>query len=407
MAHTLIVTATHDYTGDAIGVVDNLTFLTSELSPTATFDSSQLSNLLHVIGDGALDHINLEVPTQNNFSAAGWTFSIWAGGYVSIRGHAGGNSITGSSTYNIIFGKGTHTLNGGDSGNSFAYEVASDAVHGQTVAGGAGVDTLNIGGTGTYNFASAHFSDIDELVFGRVVSATPTKVILAGNQIGAGGLAAVTDQNPGDHICALIVKGSDINLSALLFLPWFPADSVTLKGTSGDDRLIGSAKADALYGRGGDDRLNGGGDKDVLSGGAGADRLKGGDGADLINGGGGDDLISGGAGRDILKGAGGLDAFVFDAVLGAGNVDHIADFAHAADKIALEHSIFSAIPTGSLAAGAFHLGGTATTPANRILYAQSHGKLYYDDDGTGPDGKVLFAVLDNHAPLTASDFEIG
>ena len=41
-----------------------------------------------------------------------------------------------------------------------------------------------------------------------------------------------------------------------------------------------------------------------------------------------------------------------------------------------------------------------------IVYDQTTGNLYYDADGTGGAAAILFAKLDGHPTLTASDFTV-
>jgi Ca2+-binding RTX toxin-like protein len=80
-----------------------------------------------------------------------------------------------------------------------------------------------------------------------------------------------------------------------------------LTGTAHDDVLDGLAGDDVLEGRGGNDRLDGGAGNDIIDGGAGNDTLLGGDGHDLLEGGDGNDALDGGAGIDILDGGSGND----------------------------------------------------------------------------------------------------
>ncbi len=389
MVNLLTAAASHDYRPDSIGVVDHLTFATSETFPEVEVNASQLSSLLQVTGDSSPDGINVYLTIESDFSAAGWGFATWTG-YVSIYGHSGGNSITGSSTYNFIIGNGTQTLIGGPTGNGFMYAVASDIAPGQTVTGGAGEDDIRVAGAADFDFSAAHLSNIDDLIFEFIASTDPMRAILAGDQIGSGAITVVENENPLGHPVALIVRGSTANLTGVTFNGWNPDENtITIKGTSGNDRLTGSIEPDKI------------------KGGGGKDKLKGGSGDDVLNGGTAKDILSGGAGNDKLKGAAGNDTFLFDTALnGATNVDLIVRFIHGHDTIGLEHSIFSVIPLGHLSAGAFHIGRHANDASDHIIYNQAQGKLFYDDDGNGPDGKTLFAVIDNHTTLSASDFVI-
>lgn len=115
-------------------------------------------------------------------------------------------------------------------------------------------------------------------------------------------------------------------------LPWNA--SAFEHGTSGDNKMKGTADDDAFDGLGGSDIIKGfageddliGGDgADVLKGGTGQDRLRGDDGDDTLNGGRGDDVLFGGADNDRLKGGGGYDDLYGgsgnDRLLGQGSSD--------------------------------------------------------------------------------------
>jgi Ca2+-binding RTX toxin-like protein len=78
-------------------------------------------------------------------------------------------------------------------------------------------------------------------------------------------------------------------------------------GTSGKNKLRGTAKRDGILGLGGADRLLGLAGNDSLCGGGGRDLLKGGKGRDRLLGQAGRDRLIGGPGRDKLKGGPGKD----------------------------------------------------------------------------------------------------
>ena len=60
--------------------------------------------------------------------------------------------------------------------------------------------------------------------------------------------------------------------------------------------------------------------------------------------------------------------------------------------------------SGALSGSAFkNLSAGAADADDRILYKQATGELFYDADGSAKGGAILFAVLDNHAALTAAD----
>ena len=136
----------------------------------------------------------------------------------------------------------------------------------------------------------------------------------------------------------------------------------------------------------------------VSSGGASAQTILGNNGANVLNG---------GAGNDVLIGLGGNDTFAFTTALGAGNVDTIADFTSGTDKIALDDAVFTAIGgLGGLNANAFFAGTAAHDADDRIIYDSATGNLFYDADGNGAGAAVLFANLQNHPVIAASDFTV-
>ena len=138
-----------------------------------------------------------------------------------------------------------------------------------------------------------------------------------------------------------------------------------------------------------------------VSGEAGNDHLVGGAFADKLDG---------GFGNDTLTGGGGKDQFIFDSTTppNADNCDKITDFTSGTDKIVLSEGAFGDLgPTGHpMQAKYFHAGAVAQTSDQHILYTQSDGHLYYDDDATGPDQPSLFAVLTTEPTIHPGDFLI-
>jgi Ca2+-binding RTX toxin-like protein len=118
-------------------------------------------------------------------------------------------------------------------------------------------------------------------------------------------------------------------------------------------------------------------------------------GFNVITGSSFNDLLNGNRGNDTLTGGAGNDTFRFDSSLNATtNRDTITDFAPADDRIELENSIFTALTIpGPLAASAFVVDSTATTPNHRILYNSLTGTLTYDSNGSASGGATIFATL--------------
>ncbi|MGC1852373.1 MAG: arylsulfotransferase family protein [Solirubrobacterales bacterium] len=81
----------------------------------------------------------------------------------------------------------------------------------------------------------------------------------------------------------------------------------TIRGTSDDDRLIGTPSPDVIVASSGDDRIVGGDGDDLICAGPGEDRVTSGAGADLSQGGPDADLIFGRRGNDVLRGGDGDD----------------------------------------------------------------------------------------------------
>jgi Ca2+-binding RTX toxin-like protein len=238
----------------------------------------------------------------------------------------------------------------------------------------------------------------------------------------------------------------------------------SLFGDEGNDVLYGGYgnDSDFLFGGGGNDTLEGEGGGDTLNGGPGTDVMRGGQGDDtyyvdsdsdltLENPGEGNDavvasssftlganierlilapgagsiagvgneqnntiegnastnVINGRGGNDVLHGGPGVDAdfFVFDTPLNATtNVDRIFDFNDANDTFWLDDAIFSTIPTGALEVHRFQLGTAANELADRIIYNQAAGELFYDADGDLGGAPIQFARVNSGQSLSYNDF---
>ncbi|EGP07509.1 flagellar hook-length control protein [Bradyrhizobiaceae bacterium SG-6C] len=177
--------------------------------------------------------------------------------------------------------------------------------------------------------------------------------------------------------------------------------SSELLGTNGDGNnnfIVASAAGQSLSGNGGNDvmvALNGG---NTLNGGAGLD---------LLLGGSGSDTLIGGDGIDRLSGGGGIDHFRFNATSEAG--DHIMDFVHGTDTIDLLAAAFGGGSGAIVSADLIQITdaqnpSTIDMGSAHFAYQQSTGSLYYDPNGGAADAnRILLAVLDNHAALTATD----
>lgn len=78
-------------------------------------------------------------------------------------------------------------------------------------------------------------------------------------------------------------------------------------GNEGDDRLLGGSGNDVVTGDAGKDNIDGGSGNDSISGGVDNDKIGGGSGTDTIHGDDGDDVIAGGSDNDVIRGDIGID----------------------------------------------------------------------------------------------------
>lgn len=175
----------------------------------------------------------------------------------------------------------------------------------------------------------------------------------------------------------------------------------------GNDDIRGSYGEDRLVGFDGDDKIRGGSKSDRLFGNDGDDAIWGNKGKDRLYGNDGDDKLIGGAGADFLLGGDGADTFRFNAGLSSRNIDKIDDFVAGEDSIQLDRRVFGeAGETGALEARAFVLGTEARDGSDRIIYDDEAGALYYDEDGTGAAEQIQFARLGTGLDLGADHFQI-
>jgi hypothetical protein len=149
-----------------------------------------------------------------------------------------------------------------------------------------------------------------------------------------------------------------------------------INGKKGDDLIWGGMDNDTVYGGQGKDMLYGGWDDDWLNGNQGDDRIFGGNGDDQIWGSQGDDLLRGGLGSDTLTGdvaSGkyqGQDTFVLAADEG---MDTITDFQVDLDLIVLE---------GGLSLGQLSIVQNGTDTAINLLSDQTKLAILLGVDAT-------------------------
>ena len=279
-----------------------------------------------------------------------------------------GSAETDGSFY-IYAGKGTDNLRGGGQTDVFLFRSDGRFTAADRLDGGGGLDQLAL--RGDYTGANAVVMQAGTMAGIEILA------ILSGNNTYYG-------PNAGDFSYDIVMHDMNVAAGATLIV-----DAAQLR--TGETLVFdGRTETDGTF---------------RVYGGAGSDRLTAGAGNDLVNGRAGSDIVSGGPGSDRLTGGAGADIFVFDAALGASNVDEIEDFDPAEDGVRLSREIFPALHSdGTLAAGAFHAGTAAADGEDRIVYDSATGRIFYDPDGSGAAEAVLFATVSPGTALTHLDF---
>lgn len=194
------------------------------------------------------------------------------------------NSITGSSSNDIIYGRNGHdTLLGGEGSDTLSGDAGNDSIEGgsqdDNLSGGEGSDTV-FGGSGDDSLSGGKGND--------TLGGDDGNDVMYGSD-GADRLfgAAGNDALNGDNGYDTILGGAGFD---------------SLNGGANNDLLYGDADADTIYGGSGDDVLDGGSDNDLLYGDSGNDTLTGGQGNDVLSGGSGNDVIVFGkmSGKDLI-----------------------------------------------------------------------------------------------------------
>ena len=413
-----------------------------------------------LIGNSGNDALNGE-NGDDSLSGGGDDDQISGGnGIDTLSGGKGNDTLTGGANEDVLNGdEGRDSLSGGTENDEMFGGTENDTLNGEdgndTLFGGDGTDSL-VGGNNDDELFGG--TGPDRLFGGNGADS------LTGGAAADSGTNRLTGGQDGDTYFVnsandLVIEvvggtGTDIIISSITLTLGADVENLTLAdvglldgfGNAAANRITGNTSANFIDGGLGNDTMTGGlGDdiyivRDLLddiqeNGGT----LEGRDtarsfvtytlaanvenlillGTNAINGTGNTAInkltgnalanqLNGGLGNDTLTGGLGTDAFVFNTALnGVANVDHIADFAGAGERIRLSASVFTALTPGGLS-GNFFVNGTAALDANdRILYDAATGTLRYDADGVAlASASVVFAVLDNNFALTAGDFLI-
>jgi Ca2+-binding RTX toxin-like protein len=289
-----------------------------------------------------------------------------------------------------------------------------------SIDGGAGADTMyGYGGNDTYYVDNADDRLLEAEGHGTDVVATTVSYVLDPNV---------------ENLQAAYIPGT-----AALSLTGNALGNV-IWGNFGNNVIDGGGGADMMYGFGGDDIYyldnagdgigeDAGGGNDTVSTGfsyaLGANlenlvatdsvstaplALTGNGAANLVSGNAGANVIDGKGGNDSLTGGAGADVFAFTTALDpAGNVDTIADFNAAVDRLRLAvgpGDPFAGLSAGALSAASFYVGPAATSAEHRIVYYAVTGSIYYDVDGAGGAAQVEFARIAPYTDLKISHFDL-
>jgi Ca2+-binding RTX toxin-like protein len=314
--------------------------------------------------------------------------AVFGTGAIDLTGNEIANVVLGNQGINILDGGGgADTLVGYGGNDTYYVDNASDAI---VEAAGSGFDVV-------YASVSYALTGGAEVEWLSTTAAYGTGAInLTGNEYGnvilgneganilngAGGADLLVGYGGNDTYfldtaADLVAEGAGAGFDAI----YTSASYVLGAGVS-----VEWLSADAAYGTG---SIN----------------LTGNELTNIILGNAGANVLDGGGAADLIYGYGGADSFAFTTALSGDNVDLIGDFAGGVDKIALDDAIFTALG-GALNPNAFVLGTAAAGAEDRIIYNSANGQLFYDADGTGDGAQILFAVLTNHASLSASDFQV-
>jgi Ca2+-binding RTX toxin-like protein len=264
----------------------------------------------------------------------------------------------------LVGGIGNDTLNGGAGNDILSGGSGNDALN-----GGLGNDTLN-GGAGADAF-----------------------LVLAGTD-------AITDLGNGIDVLR-VASGATANVT--VYVPWTSTPATSNDGvaniTTNGKSVDLSAVTSGMQGY----RITNVGWSVTLTGSARTDTLLGGGGNDILIGGAGDDLLVGGKGSDTLTGGTGADTFRFGGDM---KTDHVIYVLPGTDHIQLDSRLYTGLTKGALTADQFSLGTAALNSAQRLIYDQPKGALYYDADGSGMGAAMLIGVLDNHPKLGLGDLAV-
>ncbi|MEH1792066.1 beta strand repeat-containing protein [Nostoc sp.] len=320
-------------------------------------------------GDGN-DYLSVSGSYSNNFDNSTDSRSI---GNNTLNGGAGDDTLDAGGL------KGDNLLSGGDGNDyldifgSYSYYYSYDysdsrSIGNNTLNGGAGDDTLDAGGLngGLKGDNLLSGGDGNDSFYLSTTSPDTTSSDLATQTVNGGN---------GNDLLSI-----DDYFATKAIASTFNATTNTGSVTA-DGYLVNYNNIEAL-------------------------NISGTDYNDLIVGSNGNDTLTGGKGNDSLYGGNGNDTFVFSNY--NEGVDSLYDFNAANELIQVSAFGFGGgLSIGSLSANQFTLGTSATTIAQRFIYDNSTGGLYFDQDGSAAGfTQVKFAQLSAGLSLTNNNFVV-
>ncbi|MEH2075653.1 MAG: calcium-binding protein, partial [Nostoc sp.] len=359
----------------------------------------------------------------------------------NVTGGTGNDTLIGNTLNNNLIGSGGNDqlqgLAGNDTYSFFANSALGTDTITETTTGGT--DTINFGGTtsavnlnlGVITLQTVNSNlnlilsanNVIENATGGTGNDTLIGNTLNNNLIGSGGndsLQGLAGNDTysffansalgTDTITETTTGGTDtINFSGTTSAVNLNLGVTTLQTVNSNLKLILSANNVI-------ENATGGTGNDTLIGNTLNNTLIGGDGNDQLQGLAGNDTLQGGNGNDSLTGGVGNDKYLFqsNAVFNTSlGVDYITDFEVGQDQIVLSKTTFNAVINTvgqALTDFAIVSGNQFVNSSNaRIVYSQSSGSLFYNQDGNvlGTGTVFEFAHLSNpNITLGSSNFSL-
>lgn len=176
-------------------------------------------------------------------------------------------------------------------------------------------------------------------------------------------------------------NGDDGPIDKLLF-----GKAMDIKGSNGDDSIVGGPKGDKIDGKGGTNTLFG------LDG---DDTLFGGDANDFLYGGFDDDFLDGRGGQNVLHGDLGRDYFAFSTPNG---YSQVLDFGPD-DYVGVSKTAFAGIGgKGPIDPDIVEYNVPLATQGDTRFFITPFGAFYYDSNGSSSGGQVQIGQFQGVVP---------